>query len=47
MKIKLVIELSEENMEILKSGDISEFDDVCELLSSLQATVQLGEFEEL
>lgn len=46
-KLKLVVELTEENFAILKSGDIGDFDDPCGLLADMQASIQEGSFEEV
>ncbi len=45
MKIRVVVILSSEDLEILKNGDVADFDDPCSLLSELQDSIKSGEYE--
>ena len=45
MKIKVTIDLTAENFEILANGSIGDFDDPCQLLADLQYDIQHGQFE--
>ena len=46
-KLKVVVEVSDSDFEVLKSGDPADFEESCDLIVSLQECVRSGNCEVL